>query len=83
MDLEIVFQKRQQSRFVVLARLYISQRVPFAWINLQLIRLIGFDEHVNELGRVIEVNVFINQPVDYKKSVVSAINNWKLVDICQ
>lgn len=61
---QIVLQERQKLGLVVLARLQITQRVPFARVHLQLVRLVVLDQLVDQLRRMKEVNVLVDQAVD-------------------
>lgn len=55
------------------AGLHVPQRMPFARIDLQLIWLIGFDQQIDQVGRVVEVDILVDQTVDDQQAVISAM----------
>lgn len=54
----------------MLAGLQVAQRVPLARVHLQLVRLVVLDQLVDQLRRVEEVHVLVDQAVDNQQSVV-------------
>lgn len=57
------------------ARIDVSQRMPFVRIDLQLVRLPGFDHPVDQLTRVVEMHVLVYLSVDYEQAILSENND--------
>lgn len=48
-DSQVILEEGQKLRFVVFARLQVTQRVALVRVDLQLVRFVGLDQSVHEL----------------------------------
>lgn len=69
--LQVVPQKIEHQDFKVLIGAGIPDPVPFIWVDLELVGLLGLDQGVDQHLGVLEVDILIDQPMDDEETVLT------------